>query len=133
MGQQLVELGKFLIMSSTVMQAAKAAFKKLFANPYLAIAAGIGLVAIGTILKTQASKQFSGFASGVRSFSGGYALVGERGPERVFLPQGSSVQPNNELNAFSGSNGGFIAETRIAGQDLVIALRRAENTMSRNN
>jgi hypothetical protein len=34
-----------------------------------------------------------GFASGVENFSGGLALVGERGPELVNLPAGSSVTP----------------------------------------
>jgi hypothetical protein len=34
-----------------------------------------------------------GFASGVRNFAGGMALVGERGPELVTLPHGSSVTP----------------------------------------
>lgn len=35
-----------------------------------------------------------GFAGGVRNFSGGLAVVGERGPELVDLPGGSSVYPN---------------------------------------
>jgi DNA-binding transcriptional MerR regulator len=34
-----------------------------------------------------------GFAGGVENFSGGLALVGERGPELVNLPSGSSVTP----------------------------------------
>jgi hypothetical protein len=35
-----------------------------------------------------------GFATGVRNFAGGLAVVGERGPELVSLPRGSSVYPN---------------------------------------
>ena len=35
-----------------------------------------------------------GFASGVQNFSGGLALVGERGPELVNLPRGSDVIPS---------------------------------------
>lgn len=35
-----------------------------------------------------------GFADGVRNFSGGLALVGERGPEIVQLPRGANVIPN---------------------------------------
>uniref|UniRef100_A0A6M3J714 Putative tail protein n=1 Tax=viral metagenome TaxID=1070528 RepID=A0A6M3J714_9ZZZZ len=38
-----------------------------------------------------------GFASGVSNFSGGPAIVGERGPELVNLPRGSSVTPNSAL------------------------------------
>lgn len=37
---------------------------------------------------------FPKFAGGVTNFSGGMALVGERGPELVQLPRGSSVMPN---------------------------------------
>ena len=44
-----------------------------------------------------------GFATGVRNFSGGLAVVGENGPELVNLPKGSDVIPNNELpSSFSG-------------------------------
>lgn len=44
-----------------------------------------------------------GFATGVRNFSGGLAVVGENGPELVNLPRGTDVIPNNQLpNSFSG-------------------------------
>jgi hypothetical protein len=44
-----------------------------------------------------------GFASGVTNFSGGLAIVGERGPELVNLPRGSDVIPNTDLpTSFSG-------------------------------
>lgn len=37
-----------------------------------------------------------GFASGVRNFAGGMAIVGERGPELLRLPRGSDVFSNRE-------------------------------------
>jgi len=37
------------------------------------------------------------FATGVENFHGGWALVGERGPELVNLPRGSDVIPNARL------------------------------------
>lgn len=40
-----------------------------------------------------------GFAGGVSNFSGGMAVVGERGPELVNLPRGSSVTPNDQLGS----------------------------------
>jgi len=43
------------------------------------------------------------FANGVNNFSGGLAVVGERGPEVVSLPKASSVIPNNQI-AGIGSN-----------------------------
>jgi hypothetical protein len=44
-----------------------------------------------------------GFANGVSNFSGGPAIVGERGPELVNLPRGSSVTPNSALGGVSVS------------------------------
>lgn len=37
------------------------------------------------------------FAGGVRNFRGGYALVGEKGPEVVGLPRGSDVYPTGQV------------------------------------
>lgn len=42
------------------------------------------------------------FATGVTNFRGGLAIVGERGPELVNLPAGSSVIPNHQIS--SGQN-----------------------------
>lgn len=43
-----------------------------------------------------------GFATGVQDFSGGIALVGEKGPELVNLPRGSDVIPNDKLKSVGG-------------------------------
>lgn len=132
-GGQIQELGKFLITSGVKIKLAKDAFQKLLANPIASIAVGIGLVALGALLKAQASKKFQGFATGVRNFSGGTALVGERGPELVNLPRGSSVIPNNETTAYGGGQQVFIPALRVSGQDLVIVFNRANATNRRNN
>lgn len=54
-----------------------------------------------------------GFAGGVQNFSGGWAVVGENGPELVQLPGGSSVYPHGSSpygsplqGSGSGSNSG---------------------------
>lgn len=44
------------------------------------------------------------FASGVTNFSGGLAVVGERGKEVVSLPAGSSVTPNHALGQIGGGS-----------------------------
>jgi len=44
------------------------------------------------------------FASGVDNYAGGYAMVGEAGPELVYLPQGSSVYPQVAGGGFQGLN-----------------------------
>lgn len=47
-----------------------------------------------------------GFADGVENFSGGLAIVGERGPELVRLPGGSDVLPAGPTAAMLGRGGG---------------------------
>lgn len=56
------------------------------------------------------------FADGVRNFSGGEAIVGERGPEIVRLPRGSDVIPNHAL----GGNSVHIAAGAIVIQGPVV-------------
>ncbi|WP_206706328.1 hypothetical protein [Anoxybacillus flavithermus] len=41
-------------------------------------------------------------AKGTDYFRGGYAIVGEQGPELVQLPRGSKVYPNSETQAMLG-------------------------------
>lgn len=48
-----------------------------------------------------------GFAGGVEDFGGGFAMVGERGPEPVFLPRGSTVVSHEDaVAALRGTGGG---------------------------
>ena len=76
------------------------------------IAAGAGISVIGGALtggksKNKGSKGSANipqFASGVNNFSGGMALVGERGPEFVNLPTGSSVTPNFRTSQIMSEN-----------------------------
>jgi hypothetical protein len=66
---------------------------------------GGGKGAAGAIgLLASLSKGFiPGFAGGVNDFAGGLAMVGERGPELVNMPRGSSVTPNNRLSGMGGA------------------------------
>jgi len=50
----------------------------------------------GLVQKTGEQFGVTPFASGVRNFAGGLALVGERGPELIGLPRGSNVYSNSE-------------------------------------
>lgn len=50
------------------------------------------------------SLHIPGFASGVRNFSGGLAVVGEQGPELVNLPSGSDVLTNSQSQRLAGGN-----------------------------
>lgn len=133
-GGQVKDLGKYLVEIGLEMLGAKKAIEALSISPQAAIIAGIGLQVLGSILSASFTKKSkNSFATGVRNFSGGVAMVGERGPERVFLPSGSSVQPNNEMTAYGGGRETFIPAVTLSGSDLVIAFNRASQQMSRNS
>lgn len=73
-----------------------------------------------------------GFAGGVSNFSGGLAMVGERGRELVSLPAGSSVTPHAETEALISGGGevaGLLRETnrllRAMPREQLMALRAA--------
>lgn len=57
-----------------------------------------------------------GFASGVRNFSGGLAMVGERGPELAMLAKGTSIYSNEDtkriLGGMKGSTYNFTINTQ---------------------
>jgi hypothetical protein len=130
LGDGLKSLGSYLIRTAIEIKAIKAGLKSM--NPYLIAAAGVALVILGSIIQKQA--KIPGFASGVRNFSGGVALVGERGPELVRLPKGSDVIPNGQMNSMLSGGGTqvFIPNVTLRGQDLVLAFSRASQTISRN-
>lgn len=70
-----------------------------------------------------------GFAEGVRNFEGGWAMVGEQGPELVNLPKGSDVFSNQDSqnmlrNRSSGINavGPSVAEQTVINFDPTIQI-----------
>lgn len=136
-GQQIKELGKFLVKIGIEKLAIDKAIKALNLNPAIAIAAGFAAQVLGSLLIAAASRKSSGvgqgFASGTRSSPAGSFLVGERGPELITLPRGSAVQPNNELTAYGG--GGITLQPSIAydGTMFRIFLNRVDAQMGRNN
>lgn len=81
-----------------------AQFAKFGENLMKSVAEGIknGAGAIGQAIHDAMSSAVSalgfqsvpGFAGGVSNFTGGWAVVGERGPELLFLPRGASVIPS---------------------------------------
>lgn len=132
-GAQIQALGKFLIRSAIQVKIAKEAFKKLLDKPVLAIAVGIGLIALGAALKSAAKQQFKGFALGGRNIAGGIALVGERGPELVNLPKGSDVIPNSNFNNIQAGAMEVYGRIVAQGTELAVIIDRARATNRRNN
>jgi phage-related minor tail protein len=94
------------LMDSVIADLARAQFRSMASSLF----GGSGGFNIGNIFSNLfgGSSNFAGhtgmgpflpaFASGTDSAPGGFALVGENGPELVNLPRGSSVTPNNKLN-----------------------------------
>jgi hypothetical protein len=66
------------------------------------------------------------FAGGVENFKGGLALVGEKGPELVNLPSGSSVISSNETQQIINSSQSMLAKTVTGftqiGKDIITGL-----------
>lgn len=124
-GDILVQFGKLTIAAGVAALALKSALK--LGNPIAAIAAGVALVAIGSLVKggsiasgnngeeSQGSRprKIPGFANGVKDFQGGIALVGERGPEIVTLPTGSSVIPNHNIATMGGGGSEIVLQASI--------------------
>lgn len=95
----------------------------IIAGP-LAIAAGLALkIASGAISgfvsgegSQQSGYQIPKFADGVTNFSGGLAMVGERGPELVTLPTGSNVITNENVGRLARNNGGGTQKIEVYGE-----------------
>jgi predicted transcriptional regulator len=88
-----------------------------FVNPGFGTADTINHQALNAIGRTIPS-----FAGGVDNYGGGTALVGERGPELVNLPRGSSVTPNGKWGGVTVYIGSIVASSASAGREAADAL-----------
>jgi hypothetical protein len=125
-GQGMVTLGKFFIQMGIEIEIAKTALKS---HPLLAIAAGIALVAIGTAISNSMKKP--AFAVGTRNAPGGMALVGERGPEMINLPRGSSVTPAAQTASMMGGMQSVEVYGMLRGQDIFFSNKKYGQTYNR--
>ena len=130
LGEGLSTIGKALIAYGVAMDA----FKKAFKNPYVAIAAGIALVAIGSFIGAKVSKMSGGgsnqaspkkFANGGIISGPTMGLMGEY-PGASHNPE--VVAPLDKLKSLMDGGGGTL-EARISGNDLLILMNKA----GRNN
>jgi hypothetical protein len=135
MGDFLQELGKMLIKSAVIAQAFKKAFAALIANPASAIGVGIGLVALGGIIKNAVLPKPKGFAEGGLVFGPTFGLIGEgRGTSRN---NPEVVAPLDKLQRMLGgvALGGsqvFIPDVKIRGNDLVLVFNKASKSQLGN-
>ncbi len=79
---------------------------------------GLQLGSIGVFgkgIQANINKGIPGYAAGTRNHPGGLAIVGERGPELVSMPRGSSVFTNSESRAMVGARDPVVVEI-VAGE-----------------
>lgn len=131
LGTLLKDMGKSLIAAGT----AGIALKLFAKNPYLALAAGIGLVALGTAttnkINNQVGKATTRFAKGGFAYEEMTAIVGDnpnsrRDPEMI-APY-SKVHDSIKKSIKESTGGGgavFIPEVTLRGEDIRIAFNRA--------
>lgn len=60
--------------------------------------------------------QLPTFARGVENYSGGWAIVGEAGPELAYLPKGSDVYSNRKSKGMMGSNTTIYGDVNIGSE-----------------
>lgn len=127
LAQGLKSIGQYLVKTYLLIGVIE---KIKFSNPAVGVAVGFALQVLGALIQSKIS-QTKAFATGVRNFGGGLALVGERGPELVDLPKGAGVRTNAQFNAMGGSQV-FIPELVIRGTDLVAVFKKATAQNARN-
>jgi len=121
----LIQFGQLAIKAGVAALGIEAALKSLKGAG--AIAAGIGLVALGTFVKSQLKPPK--LAKGGLAFGPTMAVVGDnRGAS--YDPE--VIAPLSKLKGMLGDVGfGGVLETRISGNDLVILLNRSQKGLNR--
>jgi len=118
----LINIGKMLIQYGTMLQIAFAS-----PDPLVAIAAGVGAVALGTIIKNrlkQSAVDPTAFANGGIVSGPTMGLVGEY-PGAQNNPE--VIAPLDKLkDMLGGGNGQFV----LRGQDLVLAMQRSNTSLN---
>lgn len=122
-GQQMISLGIAALL-------AKDSLKLLFANPALAIGAGVALVAVAGAMKSLMSQSAAPFANGGLVTGPTLGLVGEGIGTNSANPE--VIAPldklKNFINPSGGGMGGGDVQFRIEGNTLVGILNRQQKT-----
>jgi hypothetical protein len=137
LGAVAIQVGQMAIGIGIAIKAIKEALKSL--NPFVAIAAGIALVALGAFFQAKSAKIADSMGSGPREFAKGgivstptLGLVGEY-PGARSNPE--VIAPLDKLKSMIGERGASHVQVggqfTLKGQDLVVALQRANNNRNR--
>ena len=118
----MINIGKAFVKYAIELGIIKKALESL--NPVVALAGGLALIAFGTMLKNKMTKT-QAFAVGTRNAPGGMSLVGERGPELINIPRGSSVIPAAQTSNMLGGMGGAVEVFGVLrGQDIYFSNKK---------
>jgi tape measure domain-containing protein len=122
----LGQVGKLAIQTGITAAGIKLALKPPI-NPAVAIAGGIALVALSSLVKNKLSAP--ALAEGGLATGPTMALVGDNKNARV---DPEVIAPLSKLKSMMGDMGmGGVLETRISGNDLIILLNRSQKGLSR--
>ena len=121
-GGVLQQVGKQVVLASTLVQTLQKALASLFTNPTAGIAVGVGLIALGAILKniklTNVKLADGGIVSGPTR-----ALIGEAGPEAVI--------PLHKLDSMIGGNQNIFVTGVLSGENIYLQQQRTSARRSR--
>ena len=121
----LISVGKLAVATGISIEGIKLALKSL--NPVVAIAGGIALIALGTLVKNKLAAPK--LAEGGLAYGPTMATVGDNRNARV---DPEVIAPLSKLKSMMGDMGvGGSLETRISGNDLIILLNRSQKGLSR--
>jgi len=125
----LIQVGELAIATGVAILGIKKALETL--NPYVAIAAGIALIALGSFVRGSLQKKSEGLG-GTKKFANGGIISGPTMGLMGEYPGARSnpevVAPLDKLKGLIGAGGGTL-EARISGNDLLILMNKAQ----RNN
>ncbi len=126
LGEGIKALGKQLIVLGALGEAVQKALSALITNPVLAVAAGIALEALGTIVANKGVQLHAEGGIFTQPTQWGNHVIGEKGPE--------ALVPLNRMNELGLAGGGrqvVVMETRISGSDLILIQNRAQTAAGR--
>jgi hypothetical protein len=127
-GGAIQDLGKQMISMSALFLALKKAIGSI--NPAASLIAGIGLVALGGVIKGIRPK---GFAAGGLVFGPTMGLIGEGSGTSRSNPE--VIAPLDKLKGFLGGNNGAPSErlvAQVSGQNIDLVLQRFYGKQRRN-
>ncbi len=133
-GDALQAMGKQIIAIGLAAVLAKEALASLFKNPFLAVAAGVALVAVGAALKNALAGGVKGFASGGLVTGPQLALIGEGSGTSRSNPE--VVAPLDKLKGMiAGLGGGGASHVyvtgRLRGNDMILQNSRTSRAQRR--